>query len=96
MRRRCCENAKHQVSEETFDYQFKEKCSEKSAEKSAHEDGDQGSPGCGSKQKAQGKGSCSVQHPANSLLDKAVTSHLKHKNYTARQKARLAKAVNSL
>ena len=33
---------------------------------------------------------------ANSLLDKAVTSHLKHKNYTARQKARLAKAVNSL
>ena len=33
---------------------------------------------------------------ANSLLDKAVTSHLKHKNYVARQKARLAKAVNSL
>ena len=33
---------------------------------------------------------------ANSLLDKAVTSHLMHKNYTARQKARLAIAVNSL
>ena len=33
---------------------------------------------------------------ANSLLDKAVTSHLKHKNYVARQKARLAKAVNAL
>lgn len=33
---------------------------------------------------------------ANSLLDKAVTSHLKHKNYTARQKARLAVAVNSI
>lgn len=30
---------------------------------------------------------------ANSLLDKAVTSHLKHKNYVARQKAALAKAV---
>lgn len=33
---------------------------------------------------------------ANSLLDKAVTSHLKHKNYVARQKAALAKAVASL
>ncbi len=33
---------------------------------------------------------------ANSLLDKAVSSHLKHKNYASRQKARLAKAVNSL
>lgn len=33
---------------------------------------------------------------ANSLLDKALTSHLKHKNYVARQKARLAKEVNSL
>ena len=30
---------------------------------------------------------------ANSLLDKAATSRLKHKNYVARQKARLAKAV---
>ena len=30
---------------------------------------------------------------ANSLLDKAGTSHLKHKNYVARQKSRLAKAV---
>lgn len=29
----------------------------------------------------------------NSLLDKAVTSHLKHKNYVARQKARLSKEV---
>ena len=33
---------------------------------------------------------------ANSLLDKAVTSHLKHKNYVARQKARLAKAIATL
>lgn len=33
---------------------------------------------------------------ANSLLDKAATSHLKHKNYVARQKARLAKAVADL
>lgn len=33
---------------------------------------------------------------ANSLLDKAATSHLKHKNYVARQKARLAKALATL
>ncbi len=33
---------------------------------------------------------------ANSLLDKAVTSHLKHKNYVARQKARLAKEIATL
>ncbi len=33
---------------------------------------------------------------ANSLLDKAATSGLKHKNYVARQKARLAKSVSSL
>ena len=33
---------------------------------------------------------------ANSLLDKAATSHLKHKNYVARHKARLAKAVGQL
>ncbi|MBO4359247.1 MAG: 30S ribosomal protein S20 [Erysipelotrichaceae bacterium] len=33
---------------------------------------------------------------ANALLDKAAASHLKHKNYVARQKARLAKAVASL
>ena len=33
---------------------------------------------------------------ANSLLDKAVTSHLKHKNYVARQKARLAKLVATI
>lgn len=32
----------------------------------------------------------------NSLLDKAVTSHLKHKNYAARQKARLAKAIATI
>ena len=30
---------------------------------------------------------------ANSLLDKAEVGHLKHKNYVARQKARLAKAL---
>ena len=33
---------------------------------------------------------------ANSLLDKAVTDGLKHKNYAARQKARLAKKVAGL
>ena len=33
---------------------------------------------------------------ANSLLDKAATSHLKHKNYVARHKATLAKAVASI
>ena len=33
---------------------------------------------------------------ANALLDKAATSHLKHKNYVARHKARLAKAVQTL
>lgn len=33
---------------------------------------------------------------ANALLDKAATSHLKHKNYVARQKARLAKAIATL
>ena len=33
---------------------------------------------------------------ANSLLDKAATSHLKHKNYVARQKSRFAKMVNTL
>lgn len=32
----------------------------------------------------------------NSLLDKAVSNHLKHKNYAARQKSRLAKAVASV
>ena len=32
----------------------------------------------------------------NKLLDKAVSSHIKHKNYAARQKARLAKAVASI
>jgi len=31
-----------------------------------------------------------------SLLDKAVSNHLKHKNYAARQKARLAKAIASI
>lgn len=33
---------------------------------------------------------------ANSLLDKAATSHLKHSNYVARQKARLAKTIATL
>ena len=33
---------------------------------------------------------------ANSLLDKSVTDGLKHKNYAARQKARLAKKVASI
>ena len=33
---------------------------------------------------------------ANSLLDKSLTSGMKHKNYVARQKARLSKAVNTI
>ncbi len=33
---------------------------------------------------------------AVSKLDKSVTSGIHHKNYASRQKARLAKAVNSL
>lgn len=33
---------------------------------------------------------------ANSLLDKAATSNLKHSNYVSRQKSRLAKAVATL
>ena len=32
----------------------------------------------------------------NSLLDKAVSNGIKHKNYASRQKARLAKAVATL
>lgn len=33
---------------------------------------------------------------ANSKLDKAVSKGFKHKNYASNQKARLAKAVNSI
>ena len=33
---------------------------------------------------------------ANSRLDKSVSSGIHHKNYAARQKARLAKAINDL
>lgn len=33
---------------------------------------------------------------ANKMLDKAITSNLKHGNYVARQKSRLAKAVNTI
>ena len=33
---------------------------------------------------------------ANTLLDKAINSSLKHKNYVARQKSRLSRAVNSI
>ncbi len=33
---------------------------------------------------------------ANSVLDKAVTDGIKKKNYVARQKSRLSKAVNSI
>lgn len=33
---------------------------------------------------------------ANSLLDKAVSSHIKHANYAARQKARLQAVVNGI
>lgn len=33
---------------------------------------------------------------ANKLLDKAVVDGIKKKNYAARQKSRLAKAVNSI
>ena len=33
---------------------------------------------------------------ANKALDKAVASNIKNKNYAARQKSRLAKAINSI
>lgn len=33
---------------------------------------------------------------ANSKLDKAISSGIHHKNYVARQKARLANAINKL
>ena len=33
---------------------------------------------------------------ANKLLDEAVTSHIRHKNYAARQKSRLSKLVNTI
>ena len=33
---------------------------------------------------------------ASSKLDKAITSGLHHKNYVARQKARLSKAINKI
>ncbi|MFV0479815.1 MAG: 30S ribosomal protein S20 [Anaerorhabdus sp.] len=33
---------------------------------------------------------------ANSMLDKSLAKHIKHKNYVARQKSRLAKAINSI
>lgn len=33
---------------------------------------------------------------ANKILDKALVSHIKKDNYVARQKSRLAKAVNSI
>lgn len=33
---------------------------------------------------------------ANSRLDKAITSGLHHKNYVARQKARLSNAINKI
>jgi small subunit ribosomal protein S20 len=33
---------------------------------------------------------------ANALLDKAITSGIKHKNYVARQKSRLSKVVKSI
>ena len=38
----------------------------------------------------------SAYNECNKLLDKSVTSHLKHKNYVARNKARLAKKVATL
>ena len=38
----------------------------------------------------------SALNVANTLLDKAINSSLKHKNYVARQKSRLSKAVNSI
>lgn len=33
---------------------------------------------------------------ANSLLDQAAVGHLKHKNYVARHKSKLAKAIQSI
>ena len=32
----------------------------------------------------------------SALLDKAVSDHIKHKNYASRQKSRLMKAVNTI
>lgn len=32
----------------------------------------------------------------SALLDKAVSNHIKHKNYASRQKSRLMKAVNTV
>ncbi|MBR3356788.1 MAG: 30S ribosomal protein S20 [Solobacterium sp.] len=38
----------------------------------------------------------SAYNEANKLLDKAVVNHIKKGNYAARQKSRLAKAVNTI
>lgn len=38
----------------------------------------------------------SAYNVANKKLDKAVVNNVKHKNYVARQKSRLAQAVNSI
>lgn len=42
------------------------------------------------------EGAVSAYNHCSSLLDAAVTSHNKHKNYVARQKSRLQLAVNSI
>lgn len=38
----------------------------------------------------------SALNAANKLLDASITGHIHNKNYVARQKSRLAKAVNSI
>lgn len=46
---------------------------------------------------AKNKDAASVAfNNANSLLDKAVSSHIKHANYASRQKARLQTAINNI
>lgn len=42
------------------------------------------------------EGAAAAYNQANKLLDKAVVNGVKKKNYAARQKSRLAKAVNTV
>lgn len=42
------------------------------------------------------EGAKKAYNVANQKLDKAAVSNIKHKNYVARQKSRLAQAINTL
>ncbi len=42
------------------------------------------------------EGAKAAYNVANQKLDKAVVNNVKHKNYAARQKSRLAQAINTL